>query len=68
MKITIWVQRDDLETLYKFLDNQPIHGGKIHWYREKYISLVCVTIDYNDYVRLEDYNSEFQTGVSHGQN
>jgi hypothetical protein len=68
MKITIWVNRDDLEKLYKFLDTKYIYRGKIRWYSYDIVvpHLVCVMIDYNDYVRLEDEHSEMNTGTSHG--
>jgi len=65
MKITIWVDRVDLEKLYKFLDFGE-HHDMIRWYGYDIVvyDLRCVTIDYNDYVRLEDETSKM--GTSHG--
>ncbi len=57
MKITIYVPKTDLENLYKFLNGENNDVGSITWYREMpggYAEAFAITIDYNDFVNLDD--------------
>jgi len=55
MKVIIYVKYTHLENLYKFLggDNE---SGTIEWYQERpgMSTYYMVTIDYNDFVKLDD--------------
>jgi len=57
MKITIYVLDNHLETLYKFLsvDDYEVRGP-INWHHDRpgLDRYFMVTIDYNDYIKLDD--------------
>ena len=61
MKITIYVQENHLETLYKFLgDHVDETKGVIEWYHNRpgVLRYFMVTIDYNEYLKLENRELE----------
>jgi len=56
MKITIYVRHNHLDNLYKFLRGEASNTD-IEWYNNKpniFIYCYMVTIDYNDFVKLDD--------------
>ena len=57
MKITIYVKHSHLDNLYKFLGYEVSDvRGPIEWYQERpgLGRYFMVTIDYNDFVKLDD--------------
>ena len=60
MKITILVDKLDLEKLNSFIQGFPVDGD-IRWYHHSYndnFKDAMVTITYNDYIRLIDHNNK----------
>jgi len=55
MKITIYVRHNHLENLYKFLGGED-EVDTIEWYHDRpgMSRYYMVTIDYNDFVKLDD--------------
>jgi hypothetical protein len=55
MKITIYVRHNHLDSLYKFLRGESSNVG-IEWYQypPSITNYFMVTIDYNDFVKLDD--------------
>ena len=56
MQITIYVRHNHLENLYKFLGGDDDSDKIIEWYHDRpgLSRYYMVTIDYNDFVKLDD--------------
>jgi len=61
MKITVWINQDDIESLKNFLNNnEPLPSNFKYWLEQPSASIegiyvLQILLSFDEYIRLRDY-------------